>query len=94
MQALSALFQEESGMKLPYCIAIAGFACILFAIAVPHLSALRAWLVFSTVLSLVYIITAIGLALKDGMYSKIAYGFDKDAIFHSVASSSFSPFFC
>ncbi|XP_047962575.1 proline transporter 2-like [Salvia hispanica] len=67
LKALFALFQEESGMKLPYCIAIAGFACILFAIAVPHLSALRAWLVFSTVLSLVYIVTAIGLALKDGI---------------------------
>ncbi|XP_042030798.1 proline transporter 3-like isoform X2 [Salvia splendens] len=67
LKALYALFHEESGMKLPYCIAIAGFACILFAIAVPHLSALRAWLVFSTVLSLVYIVTAIGLSLKDGI---------------------------
>lgn len=67
MQALYALFQEESGMKLPHCIAVSGFACILFAIAVPHLSALRAWLAFSTIFSLVYIVTAFVLALKDGM---------------------------
>ncbi|XP_057804606.1 proline transporter 1-like isoform X1 [Salvia miltiorrhiza] len=67
LKALYALFQEESGMKLPHCIAVSGFACILFAIAVPHLSALRAWLAFSTVFSTVYIVTAFVLALKDGV---------------------------
>lgn len=61
------LFQEDSGMKLPHFIAFSGIACILFAIAVPHLSALRAWLAFSTIFSLVYIVTAVALALKDGM---------------------------
>lgn len=67
MQALYVLFQEDSGLKLPHFIAISGFACILFAIAVPHLSALRVWLAFSTLFSLLYIITAFVLALKDGM---------------------------
>ena len=66
MQALYALLLEES-MKLPHCIAISGFVCILFAIVVPHLSALQAWLVFSTFLSLVYIVTACVLVLKDGI---------------------------
>ncbi|XP_042013418.1 proline transporter 2-like isoform X2 [Salvia splendens] len=67
LKALYALLQEDSGMKLPHCIAISGVACILFAVAVPHLSALQAWLVFSTILSLVYIVTACVLALKDGI---------------------------
>ncbi|KAG6436569.1 hypothetical protein SASPL_101470 [Salvia splendens] len=67
LKALYALLQEDSGMKLPHCIAISGFACILFAIAVPHLSALQAWLVFLTILSLVYIVTACVLVLKDSI---------------------------
>lgn len=53
-------------MKLPHFIALAGFACVLFAIAIPHLSALRVWLGFSTFFSLVYICIAIALSLKDG----------------------------
>lgn len=53
-------------MKLPYFIAIAGFVCALFAIGIPHLSALRIWLGFSTFFSLVYIVIAFALSLKDG----------------------------
>ena len=53
-------------MKLPYFIAIAGFVCALFAIGIPHLSALRVWLGVSTVLSLVYIVAALVLSIKDG----------------------------
>ncbi|KAL1535556.1 Proline transporter 1 [Salvia divinorum] len=92
LKALYALFQEESGMKLPHCIAFAGFGCILFAIAVPHLSALRSWLVFSTVLSLVYIVTAFVLALKDGIeapprdYS--IHGTTTSKIFTSIGASA------
>lgn len=55
-------------MKLPYCIAIAGFVCALFAIGIPHLSALRIWLGFSTFFSLAYIIVAFVLSLKDGKH--------------------------
>ncbi|KAI7744368.1 hypothetical protein M8C21_013821 [Ambrosia artemisiifolia] len=54
-------------MKLPYFTAIAGFTCGLFAICIPHLSALRIWLRFSTFLGLVYILTAISLSLRDGI---------------------------
>lgn len=67
MQATYVLFQEDHVMKLPYFIAIAGLACVIFAIAVPHLSALRVWLGFSTLFSLVYIVVALVLSLKDGM---------------------------
>lgn len=63
------LYRDDHDMKLPYFIAIAGLACGLFAIAIPHLSALRVWLGFSTVFSLVYIIVGFALALKDGMPS-------------------------
>jgi len=54
-------------MKLPYFIVIAGFTCGLFAVCIPHLSALRIWLGFSTFLSLVYIVTAVSLSLRDGI---------------------------
>ncbi|KAM5556583.1 proline transporter 2-like [Rosa sericea] len=67
LKAAYVLFRDDSVMKLPYFIAIAGFVCALFAIGIPHLSALRAWLGVSTVLSLVYIIAALVLSLKDGI---------------------------
>lgn len=54
-------------MKLPYFIIIAGVACLLFAVGIPHLSALRIWLGVSAFLSLVYIVAPSVLALKDGM---------------------------
>ncbi|EYU30480.1 hypothetical protein ABFS82_06G133900 [Erythranthe guttata] len=66
-KAVYVLFRQDNAMKLPYFIVIAGFACGLFAIAVPHLSALRVWLGFSTVFSLIYIVVAFSLALKDGI---------------------------
>ncbi|KAF5771006.1 putative amino acid transporter, transmembrane domain-containing protein [Helianthus annuus] len=69
-QALKAIyitFRDDNAMKLPYFIAIAGFTCGLFAICIPHLSALRIWLGVSTFLSLVYIVTAISLSLRDGI---------------------------
>lgn len=66
MQAVYVLFRDDNEMKLPYCIAIAGVVCALFAISIPHLSALRIWLGVSTVLSLIYIIVAIVLSLRDG----------------------------
>lgn len=66
MQAAYVLFRDDHVMKLPYFIAIAGFVCALFAIGIPHLSALRVWLGVSTVLSLVYIIAALVLSIKDG----------------------------
>ncbi|MBA0721446.1 hypothetical protein Golax_008991 [Gossypium laxum] len=66
LKACFALFNYEHTMKLPYCIAITGFACTLFAISTPHLSALRVWLGCSTVLSLIYIIVACVLAARDG----------------------------
>lgn len=65
-KAFYVLFHGDNSMKLPYAIAIAGLACALFAMAIPHLSALRIWLAFSTFFSLVYIIIGFALALKDG----------------------------
>ncbi|KAL0321885.1 UNVERIFIED_CONTAM: Proline transporter 1 [Sesamum calycinum] len=67
LKAMYVLFRDDNIMKLPHFIAIAGLACGLFAVAVPHLSALRVWLAFSTLFSLVYIVIAFALALKDGI---------------------------
>lgn len=66
LKATYVLFSDEGALKLPYCIAIGGFVCALFAIGIPHLSALRIWLGFSTFFSLIYIIVAIVLASRDG----------------------------
>ncbi|KAG7569395.1 Amino acid transporter transmembrane domain [Arabidopsis thaliana x Arabidopsis arenosa] len=54
-------------MKLPHFIAIAGLICAVFAIGIPHLSALGIWLAVSTILSLIYIVVAIVLSVKDGV---------------------------
>ncbi|XP_019228225.1 PREDICTED: proline transporter 2-like isoform X1 [Nicotiana attenuata] len=67
LKAFYVLFRDDDGMKLPYFTAIAGLGCVLFAIAVPHLSSLRAWLAASTFFSLVYITITFVLSLKDGM---------------------------
>ncbi|XP_024019512.1 proline transporter 2 [Morus notabilis] len=67
LKAVYVLFRDDHLLKLPYCIAIAGVVCALFAIGIPHLSALRIWLGFSTFFSLVYIVTAFVLSLRDGI---------------------------
>ncbi|TYK24134.1 proline transporter 1-like isoform X2 [Cucumis melo var. makuwa] len=67
LKAVYVLFSDGHGMKLPYFIAIAGIVCALFAISIPHLSALRIWLGFSTVFSLVYIVVVLVLSIQDGM---------------------------
>ncbi|CAA7060392.1 unnamed protein product [Microthlaspi erraticum] len=67
LKAVYVLFRDDSVMKLPYFIAIAGFVCAVFAIGIPHLSALGIWLGVSTVLSLIYIVVAIVLSAKDGV---------------------------
>ncbi|GAA0147948.1 hypothetical protein LIER_36618 [Lithospermum erythrorhizon] len=67
LKAGYAVFQEDDPIKLPYATAFAGLACAIFAIAVPHLSDLRFWLWFSTIFSLVYIIIAVVLSVKDGI---------------------------
>lgn len=69
LQAAYVLFRDDDGMKLPYFIGIAGLVCAMFAICIPHLSALGIWLGFSTVLSLVYIVIAFVLSVKDGNLS-------------------------
>ncbi|CAN1257198.1 Proline transporter 2 [Linum perenne] len=69
LKAAYVLFSDDGQMKLPYFIAIAGVVCGLFAIATPHLSALRVWLGVSTVLSLIYIVVAFVLSVKDGTFS-------------------------
>ncbi|PKI39622.1 hypothetical protein CRG98_040092 [Punica granatum] len=67
LKAAYTLHQDDHTLKLPYCIAITGFVCALFAIGIPHLSALRIWLGFSTILALFYLVTALVLSLKDGI---------------------------
>eukprot|EP00261_Vitis_vinifera_P038845 XP_019080088.1 PREDICTED: proline transporter 2 isoform X2 [Vitis vinifera] len=67
LKAVYVLFRDDGGMKLPYFIAIGGFVCAIFAIGIPHLSALGIWLGFSTCLSLIYIVIAFVLSLTDGI---------------------------
>ncbi|KAI7726672.1 hypothetical protein M8C21_020696 [Ambrosia artemisiifolia] len=67
LKAVYVLFRDDDAMKLPYFIAMAGVACGLFAICIPHLSALRIWLGFSTFFSLAYIAIAFALSLRDGI---------------------------
>ncbi|KAK7320632.1 hypothetical protein VNO77_30282 [Canavalia gladiata] len=69
LKAVYILFRDDDLMKLPYCIAIAGFVCAMFAICIPHLSALGIWLGFSTVFSLIYIVIAFVLSINDGIKS-------------------------
>ncbi|KAK7305824.1 hypothetical protein VNO77_43736 [Canavalia gladiata] len=69
LKATYVLFRDDGHMKLPYCIVIAGLVCTMFAICIPHLSALGIWLGFSTVFSLAYIVIAIVLSIKDGLQS-------------------------
>uniref|UniRef100_A0A1D1YF99 Amino acid permease 2 n=1 Tax=Anthurium amnicola TaxID=1678845 RepID=A0A1D1YF99_9ARAE len=66
LKAIYVLYRDDGALKLPYCIATAGLVCALFAFGIPHLSALRVWLGFSTLLSLIYIVIALVLSLKDG----------------------------
>ncbi|KAG4920266.1 hypothetical protein AAZX31_18G031200 [Glycine max] len=69
LKATYVLFRDDGLLKLPYCIAIGGFVCAMFAICIPHLSALGIWLGFSTVFSLAYIVISFVLSLKDGLQS-------------------------
>ncbi|OIT30871.1 proline transporter 2 [Nicotiana attenuata] len=70
LKAFHILFRDDDEMKLPYFTAIAGLGCVLFAIAVPHLSSLRAWLAASTFF---YITITFVLSLKDGMNAPPRY---------------------
>ncbi|CAM8963605.1 unnamed protein product [Rhodiola kirilowii] len=69
LKAVYVLLRDDHTMKLPHFIAIAGFVCAIFAVGVPHLSALRIWLAFSTFFSFVYIVIAFALSLKDGLHN-------------------------
>lgn len=66
MKAIYTFYDNEGILKLPYCITITGIVCGIFALSIPHLSALRLWLGVSTLLSLIYIIVTIVLSIKDG----------------------------
>ncbi|CAA6655081.1 unnamed protein product [Spirodela intermedia] len=66
LKAVYVLYRDDGALKLPYCIAIAGVVSALFAFGIPHLSALRIWLGFSTFFTLIYVIAALVLSIKDG----------------------------
>ncbi|CAL9235768.1 unnamed protein product [Arabidopsis halleri] len=59
LKAVYVLFRDDHAMKLPHFIAISGLICAVFAIGIPHLSALGIWLAVSIILSLIYIVVAI-----------------------------------
>ncbi|KAK9742374.1 hypothetical protein RND81_03G168000 [Saponaria officinalis] len=67
LKAAYVLYRDDDVLNLPYCIAIAGLVCVMFAIGIPHLSALRIWLGVSTLLSIFYIVIAVALSARDGV---------------------------
>ncbi|PIA54484.1 hypothetical protein AQUCO_00900794v1 [Aquilegia coerulea] len=67
LKATYVIYTDSHSLKLPHFIAMGGFICAIFASGVPHLSALRVWLGVSAVLSLLYIIPACVLSLRDGI---------------------------
>ncbi|CAN8317393.1 unnamed protein product [Cochlearia groenlandica] len=67
LKAVYVLFRDDHIIELPHCIALVGLTCVVFAIGIPHLSALGVWLAISTIFSLIYIVVAIVLSLKDGV---------------------------
>lgn len=69
LKAACVSFAGEEVLKLPYCITIAGFVCVLFAVGIPHLSALKIWLGVSALFTLVYTTITFGLVVKDGLES-------------------------
>ncbi|KAK7276342.1 hypothetical protein RIF29_17481 [Crotalaria pallida] len=69
LKAFYVLYWDDNQMKLPHFIAITGFACAVFAICVPHLSALGIWLAVSTALTLVVYSITLVLSIQDGIKS-------------------------
>ncbi|KAJ8764039.1 hypothetical protein K2173_004929 [Erythroxylum novogranatense] len=61
------LLNDDDALKLPYCNIMAGLVCFLFAIMVPHLSALGVWLGLSAFLSTIYVVVAIVVSISDGV---------------------------
>ncbi|CAI9273660.1 unnamed protein product [Lactuca saligna] len=92
VKAIYIVFRDDNAIRLPYFIAIAGLTCGIFAISIPHLSALRIWLGFSTFFTLVYIVVAVALSLRDGIeapprdYS--IPGTDTGKIFTTIGASA------
>ncbi|KAG5402256.1 hypothetical protein IGI04_016863 [Brassica rapa subsp. trilocularis] len=76
LKAVYVLFRDDHTIKLPHCIAIAGLICAVFAIGIPHLSALGVWLAVSTILSLIYIVVAIVLSVRDGAAANLVFAFN------------------
>lgn len=94
-QALKAIYTSYSSegiLKLPYSITIAGIACGMFAFGIPYLSALRLWLIVSTFLSLIYIVIALGLSIKNGINSPARdygiHGTKTTKIFSSIGAAA------
>eukprot|EP00253_Pinus_taeda_P006690 PITA_06690 len=85
---------EAATLKLPYCIAITGIICSIFAFGIPHLSALRLWLSVSTFFSCIYIIAAIGLSMRDGLnspardYEISSSGSSKSRMFGTIGAAA------
>ncbi|KAL5210957.1 hypothetical protein ABZP36_006580 [Zizania latifolia] len=65
---MDMIFDKQSFILFPFfCDSLSGFVCALFAFGIPYLSALRIWLGFSTVFTLIYIVIAFVLSLRDGI---------------------------
>ncbi|KAI3721140.1 hypothetical protein L2E82_32144 [Cichorium intybus] len=92
LKAIYLIFRDDNAVKLPYFITIAGFTSGIFAICIPHLSALRIWLGFSTFFGLVYIVAAVSLSLRDGIQAPprdySIPGTDTGKIFTTIGASA------
>ncbi|KAL4576215.1 hypothetical protein LXL04_012306 [Taraxacum kok-saghyz] len=92
LKAIYIIFKDDNVMKLPFFITIAGFTCGIFAICIPHLSALRVWLGVSTFLTVVYIVAVVALSLRDGIQAPprdySIPGTDTSKIFTTIGASA------
>lgn len=98
VKTIYVLYSNEGTLKLPYCITITGMVCSMFAFGIPHLSALRLWLVVGTSLSLVYIIITLKLSIEQGMNSPERdyqiHGSTRSKIFNCIGAAANLCFLC
>ncbi|KAJ8764105.1 hypothetical protein K2173_005010 [Erythroxylum novogranatense] len=67
IQGVCTLFMDDKALKISYCNLIAGLTFFIFAIMVPHLSALASWLRISAFLTAIYVFVTLALCIRDGI---------------------------
>ncbi|KAJ8764010.1 hypothetical protein K2173_004887 [Erythroxylum novogranatense] len=66
-QGVYNLFRDDNALKLSQRNLIAGLACFILAIMVPHLSAMAVWLRLSAIFTVIYVVVALAVSIGDGV---------------------------